>query len=203
MRALPLLLVSSLGVLSACSIVVDVQTDPVDQAIPMTSIQTKVYGEVAVDIPAEARGDIVEITRLALEAVMVNPAAHSDLEFELLLSTEGQATPDQPSVYPGALAPAYVKRATVLVPVTTVRHGESLRVDIPNEQSNEQLLEAVTTAPRIWLIAANTLKPLSPLDPDFGVDPLPLELRLEDIVVKAQVLKSFEGASGAQGALGL
>ncbi len=199
MRALPLLLVSSLGVLSACSIVVDVQTDPVDQAIPMTSIQTKVYGEVAVDIPAEARGDIVEITRLALEAVMVNPAAHSDLEFELLLSTEGQATPDQPSVYPGALAPAYVKRATVLVPVTTVRHGESLPVAI----YNEQLLEAVTTAPRIWLIAANTLKPLPPLDPDFGVDPLPLDLRLNDIVVKAQVVKSFEGATGAQGTLGL
>lgn len=191
--SLPLLL--SLSLLGACSIVVDVQTDPVDQAIPITSIGTRVYGEVAVDIPPEARGDIIEITRLALEAVMVNPAMNSDLEFELRLSTEGQATPEAPLVYAEALAPAYVRTAAVLVPSLTVPPNarQPVRID------NPELRRAVTTAPRLWLIAANTLRPVR-----VGVpDPLPLELRLEDIVVKAQVVKSFEGAAGAQGALGL
>jgi hypothetical protein len=180
--------------LSACSVVVDVQTEPVSQDIPITSIGTRVYGEIGIDIPEEARGDIVEVTSLAIEALLVNAAPRSNLEFELRLSTEGRAEGSTPLVYAEAVAPAYARNATVLVPLTTVPAGRSAPVVI----NNARLLSAITTAPRIWLIAANTLRPAGAL-PDVP----PVNLTLQNLVVKAQVVKSLENASGAQGALGL
>jgi hypothetical protein len=62
---------------------------------------------------------------------------------------------------------------------------------------NSPTLWNASGKPRIWIIVSNTVT-------SSGIgDPLPLELRLEDMVLHAIVSKPFEGLEGALGPSGL
>jgi hypothetical protein len=188
--------IAVLLLLCACSVEVDVATPPATQAVPVTSYGVPVYAEVAVDLPEESQGDIITVTHVALRGQVVNPAQSTRMELELRLvsaTDEGTATPETPFLFTQLNRPAYYQNAAVLLGPTVYAPGTSTPFAI-----TDPALVAVVGQPRLWLIVRNTASATGLVG-----DPFPLELKLEDMVLEAQVVKSFEGLSGAQGVLGL
>ncbi len=186
MTRAPLLL---LLVLASCSAQVSVQSEPFTQVVPVTSVSRPVYAEVAIDLPPESQGDIV-VDDISATLTVVNPAQNLSLEASIRLSLTGEATPDTPRLYAEGQQPAYFSQATVLLAPQTFAAGQRVPVSITSA-TTPNLLKAVGQ-PRVWLIVANTVKQVG-----LGVPGVPVEIRLEDITLRATVTKPVPGLGGA------
>ena len=189
------LLLSSLLLLSACSAEVEIVTDPVSQAIPVTSVASPVYAEIAIDIPAEARGQQLEdivIEQLTASGQIVNPSRATSMNLGLRLSFEGTAEPGAIFAFTDLTRPAYFARSSVLLAEKAYAPGTSSPFTI-----DQAALKQVLTKPRIWLIVSNTVTNLG-----FG-EVLPQEVQLKDVRVRALVTKTFKSIGGVQEVSGL
>ena len=180
-------LLSCVLLLSACSAEVDVETEPFNQDVTVTSIAAPVYAEVAIDLPEEAQGTDLTVRDVSADFVVVNPTRGLSLQVSARLSLQGTATPDAPVLYTNANLPAYFSQATVLLEPRTFAPGERLPVRI----EGPALTQAIGRQ-RIWLIVSNTVTRLG-----IGADTPPVEIRLEDIILRATVEKDFPGLGGA------
>jgi len=179
--------------LSACSAELAVDTPPQTAVIPVTSALRPVYVEVAVDMPQETQDLSVTVKQITADLTVFNPSRAFVLRSSARLSLTGTATPSQPVVYSDNNPPAYYATAEELLP----------QRDFPPNSRTPVKVDSPTLAkaigkPRIWLIVANTVVQTTAIG-----DPLPLELRLEDIVLHAVVEKPFDGLEGVLGPSGL
>jgi hypothetical protein len=179
-------LLPCLLLLTACSAEVSVETEPFDQTVPVTSLATPVYAEVAIDIPQEAQGQVI-ILDVSADLTVVNPTRSLTLDAGARLSLTGQATPDAPVLYTRNNLPAYFNSASVLLPPRSFSPGARVPVTIDNP-----VLEEAAGKARIWLIVENTVSRVG-----IGTDSLPVSILLEDIIFRATVTKPFPGVGGA------
>lgn len=175
--------------LSACSAEVFVESEPIDQAVPVTSLLQPVYAEVAIDIPPEAQGLDIIVQEITADLTVVNPTQSLTLEAGARLSLEGQATPDAPVLYTNNNLPAYFARAAVLLP--TQDFAPQSRRPVTIDSKDTPTLVQAAGKPRIWIIVNNTVKRLG-----VGSDTLPVNILLEDIIFRARVTKPFPGIGG-------
>jgi hypothetical protein len=176
--------------LTACSAEVAVETEPMTQTVPVTSLLKPVYVEVAIDVPQEAVGDVI-LREISASLTVVNPTKSLTLEAGARLSLNGQATPDQPLFYTDTNLPAYFQAASVLLPTRSFNPGEQVPFTIKDNDQDKVLLKAVGK-PRIWLIVNNTVSRLG-----IGTDTLPVNILLKDIIFRATVTKPFPKVGGA------
>jgi hypothetical protein len=178
--------------LAACSAEVAVDTPPQSVSIPITSAVRPVYVEVAVDMPEETQDLDVVVKQITADLAVVNPSKAFTLRSSARLSLTGNATPDNPILYTDNNPPPYYATAEELLPQQPFPPSTRTPVNV----NSPTLAKAIGKA-RIWVIVANTVS-------STGIgDPLPLELRLEDIVLHAVIAKPFEGLDGALGPGGL
>jgi hypothetical protein len=178
--------------LTACSAELAVDTPPQSVAIPITSAIRPVYVEVAVDMPEETRNLDVEVKEITADLTVFNPSRAFTLKSSARLSLSGNATPDKPIIYSDNNPPPYYATAEELLPQKDFAPSTRTPVNV-----NSPTLRNAIGKPRIWIIVSNTVT-------STGIgDPLPLELRLEDMVLHAVVSKPFEGLEGALGPSGL
>lgn len=191
-----LLAVAALALLAGCGVTVGVQTDPVSQAIPVTSLRLDTFAEIAVDIPPEARGDIT-IRQISGQVTIVNPAPGTDMNLSLRVSTQGTAKPDMPYAFTALNKPAYFDSAISLIaPKVYTRNSRTVE-PIPTRTEDIAAFASAVRNERIWLIVGNTIT-------NVGLgDALPLEIRLEGLVVKVVVDKSLQGLSNGMDVAGL
>lgn len=177
------------SLLSACSAVVDVQTEPTQVEIPITSIGVPAYAEVAIDLPQEAQAQAKNLTvdDVSADLVVVNPSKGLSLKVSARLSLEGKATPNKPELYSDANLPPYFSKAAVLLPERT--YGPGARV--PESITGPALVQAIGR-PRIWVIVSNTVARV-----DLNPDTVMPKIRLENITLHATVTKDFPGLGGA------
>jgi hypothetical protein len=177
-------LLCPLVLLAACSAEVAVETEPMPPvAIPVTSFFQDVYVEVAIDMPPETQGNIT-VLDVGADLTVVNPSRGLTLEAAAVVSLQGEATPDVPRVT--LSPPPYYAQGDILL----ARQSFAPNSRTPMTISSPGLARAVGSK-RIWIIVSNTVARTS-----LG-DALPLELRLENIVLKATVTKPFDGLGGA------
>lgn len=179
--------------LSACSAELAVDTPPQSVAIPVTSALRPVYVEVAVDMPEETQDLSVTVKQITADLTVFNPSRAFVLRSSARLSLTGTATPQQPVVYSDNNPPPYYATAEELLPQSDFQPNTRTPVKV----NSPTLAKAIGKA-RIWVIVANTVVQTTAIG-----DPLPLELRLEDIVLHAVVEKPFDGLEGALGPSGL
>ena len=178
--------------LTACSAELAVDTPPQSVAIPITSALRPVYVEVAVDMPEETQDLAVEVKEITADLTVFNPSKAFTLRSSARLSLTGTATPDKPVIYSDNNPPPYYATAEELLPQKDFAPSSRTPVNV-----NSPTLRNAIGKPRIWIIVSNTVT-------SSGIgDPLPLELRLEDMVLHAIVSKPFEGLEGALGPSGL
>lgn len=178
--------------LTACSAELAVDTPPQTVAIPVTSAIRPVFVEVAVDMPEETQNLDVVVKEITADLTVFNPSKAFTLKSSARLSLTGTATPDAPIVYSDNNPPSYYATAEELLPQKDFAPGTRTPVNV-----NSPTLRNAIGKPRIWIIVSNTVT-------STGVgDPLPLELRLEDMILHAVVSKPFEGLEGALGPTGL
>jgi hypothetical protein len=179
--------------LCACSAELAVDTPPQTAVIPVTSALRPVYVEVAVDMPQETQDLSVTVKQITADLTVFNPSRAFVLRSSARLSLTGTATPSQPVVYSDNNPPAYYATAEELLPQRDFPPNSRTPVNV-----NSPTLAKAIGKPRIWVIVANTVVQTTAIG-----DPLPLELRLEDIVLHAVVEKPFDGLEGALGPSGL
>jgi hypothetical protein len=173
--------------LTACSAEVSVETEPFDQAVPVTSLLEDVYAEVAIDVPNEAVGDVI-IREISASLTVVNPTKSLTLEVEARLSLEGSAKPDQPVLYTKNNVPAYFNSATLLLLTKPpLNPGATLPANITGD-----VLVKAAGKPRIWIIVKNTVQRVN-----ISTDTFPANILLKDIIFRATVTKPFKGVGGA------
>ncbi len=178
--------------LTACSAELAVDTPPQTVAIPVTSALRPVYVEVAVDMPEETKGLDVVVKEITADLTVFNPSKAFTLRSSARLSLVGTATPDRPIIYSDNNPPSYYATAEELLPQKDFPPSTRTPVNV-----NSPTLAKAIGKDRIWIIVSNTVT-------SSGIgDPLPLELRLEDMVLHAIVSKPFEGLEGALGPSGL
>jgi hypothetical protein len=181
---------------AACTAEVEVQTNPVNLSIPVTSVGVRGYAEIGLLIPPEARGDITVVSLLGT-ANAVNPSSGTTLRFALYANTEGTAPPGEMTPFlftEGPTEPPYFARATEVVPEQTFAPGTTTPITIQSPN-----LVPIITNPegRVWLTVSNRVTSLG-----LG-DVLPLELQINQLSFNIVVTKSFEEVSGGTDALGL
>lgn len=179
--------------LAACSAELAVDTPPQSVAIPVTSAIRPVYVEVAVDMPEETQGLDVEVKQITADLIVFNPSKAFILRSSARLSLTGTATPEQPVIYSDNNPPPYYATAEELLPQREFQPNTRTPVNV-----NSPTLAKAIGKKRIWVIVANTVATTGGIG-----DPLPLELRLEDIVLHALIAKPFDGLEGALGPTGL
>ncbi|HZI04304.1 MAG TPA: hypothetical protein VEZ71_09795, partial [Archangium sp.] len=169
-----------------------VDTPPQTVAIPVTSALKPVYVEVAVDMPEETKGLDVVVKEITVDLTVFNPSKAFTLRSSARLSLVGTATPDKPIIYGDNNPPSYYATAEELLPQKDFPPSTRTPVNV-----NSPTLVKAIGKDRIWIIVSNTVT-------SSGIgDPLPLELRLEDMVLHAIISKPFEGLEGALGPSGL
>ncbi|MBJ6763520.1 hypothetical protein JGU66_22355 [Myxococcaceae bacterium JPH2] len=174
--------------LSACSAEIEVQTDPINQSVPVTSLLAPVYAEVAIDLPEETRSVDVTVNAVSSTLTVVNPTQTLTLRLGARLSFTGKATPTEPVLYTDINRPAYFDQATVLLP--TRDFAANTRTPLTLESP---ALAQALGKPRVWLILDNTVARAGGLP----LEPLPVNVQLQDIVFHATVTKQFPGLGGA------
>ncbi len=179
--------------LAACSAELSVDTPPQSVTIPVTSALRPVYVEVAVDMPEETQDLDVTVKQITADLTVFNPSKAFILRSSARLSLEGKATPEQPIIYSDNNPPSYYATAEELLPQRDYQPNMRTPVNV-----NSPTLAKAIGKPRIWVIVANTVVAKNAIG-----DPLPLELRLEDIVLHALIEKPFDGLEGALGPSGL
>jgi mRNA-degrading endonuclease toxin of MazEF toxin-antitoxin module len=191
MKRLVLALVCPL-LLSACSAEVAVETPPQTQNIPVTSVLEPAFVEVAVDLPPETQGLDVTVKEISATLTVHNPSQAFTLKTVGRLSLEGNATPDSPIFYSQNNLPPYYATAEILLPEREFAPGSHTPVSI-----NSPTLVKAIGQKRLWIIVSNTVTKAT-----LG-GTLPLEIQLENIILRATVTKSFHGLDGALGVGGL
>jgi hypothetical protein len=179
--------------LTACSAELAVDTPPQSVAIPVTSALRPVYVEVAVDMPQETQDLDIIVKEITADLTVFNPSKAFTLKSSARLSLTGTATPDSPIIYSDNNPPPYYATAEELLPQKDFPPNSRTPVNV-----NSPTLAKAIGKPRIWIIVSNTVTQTG----GFG-DPLPLELRLEDMVLHVVISKPFEGLEGALGPSGL
>ncbi|HYO53128.1 hypothetical protein [Archangium sp.] len=179
--------------LAACSAEVAVDTPPQSVTIPVTSAIRPVYVEVAVDLPSETQELDVSVKEMSATLSVYNPSRAFTLKSSVRMSLTGNATPDQPIVYSENNPPPYYATAEELLPESPYPPNSRTPVTI----DSSVLLKAIGKK-RIWLIVSNTVTQGGGIG-----DPLPLELRMEDIILHIVVAKPFQGLEGLLGPSGL
>jgi len=190
----PLLTLLCPLLLTACSAELSVDTPPQSVAIPVTSALRPVYVEVAVDMPEETRGIDAVVKEITADLTVYNPSQSFTLRSSARLSLTGTATPDKPLLYTDNNPPPYYATAEELLPPRDFPPGTRTPV-----HAHSPTLARAIGEERIWIIVNNTVTSAgvgNPLE-------LPLELRLEDIVLHALISKPFDGLEGALGPSGL
>ncbi|MFY0571819.1 hypothetical protein ACN28E_49430 [Archangium lansingense] len=180
--------------LTACSADVSVDTPPQSVTIPVTSVARAIHVEVAVDMPEETQSLDVNVKEITADLTVVNPSKTFTLKSSARLSLTGTATPDEPKFYSDSNLPPYYASSEELLPQKEFAPNSSTPVLV-----NSPTLAKAIGKERIWIIVSNTVTEAgvgNPLE-------LPLELRLENIVLHAVVSKPFEGLEGALGPSGL
>jgi hypothetical protein len=176
--------------LSACSAEVFVETEPLDPiTVPVTSLLQPVYAEVAIDIPPEAQGLDIIVEQITADLTVVNPTQTLTLEAGARLSLEGQATPDKPVLYTNSNLPAYFSKAAVLL--ATQDFAPQSRKPVTIDSKDTPTLVQAAGKERIWIIVNNTVKRLG-----IGTETPPVNILLEDIILRARVTKPFPGIGG-------
>jgi hypothetical protein len=170
--------------LLACAPVVEVQTDPITQSVPVTSVGLQSYVELAIDLPPQSQGD-VQVNDVTADLQVQNGSRASNMLLELRVSLTGTATPDVPFAFTELNRPAYYPGSVALLGPKTYAGGTTT----PEHVQGAALIPAIGK-PRLWLIVSNTVNSVG-----FG-DALPLQVNLKDIVVHAVVTKSLAGAGG-------
>ncbi|QRN98515.1 hypothetical protein JRI60_05540 [Archangium violaceum] len=178
--------------LSACSAEVAVETEPMSQTIPITSVLKPVYAEVAIDLPLETQGLDVTVKEITATLTVHNPSKAFTLETSARLSFTGTATPDEPITYTDQNLPPYYATAEVLLAPRNFAPNTSTPVVI----DTPGLVKAIGQK-RIWVIVSNTVTRAT-----IG-EALPLNIELRDVVLHAVVTKPFQGLEGALGPGGL
>lgn len=170
--------------LLACAPVVEVQTDPISQSIPVTSVGLQSYVEIAVDLPPQSQGD-VQVNDVTADLQVQNASRASSMLLELRVSLAGTATPNVPFAFTELNRPSYFPSSVALLGPKTYAAGSLT----PEHVQGAALIPAIGK-PRLWLIVSNTVNSVG-----FG-DALPLQADLKQIVVHAVVTKSLAGAGG-------
>jgi hypothetical protein len=170
--------------LLACAPVVEVQTDPVEEAIPVTSVGLQSYVELAIDLPPQSQGD-VRVDDVTADLQVQNTARASNMLLELRVSLTGTATPDVPFAFTELNRPAYFASSVALLGPKTYAAGTTT----PEHIEGAALIPAIGK-PRLWLIVSNTVN-------NVGLgDALPLQAALKEVILHAVVTKSLAGAGG-------
>jgi hypothetical protein len=178
---------------TSCGVAVEVRTDPTSVDIPVTSVGSNFYAEVAVDIPAASLGDIV-VEELDGDLFIRNLTNRTTMNLSLMISTRGTATPGTPFFFTEINKPAYVNQAIVLVPQKAYGPNSRTAERIVLDANARRLLLSTR---RIYLIVSNTVT-------SAGIgDVPPFNLRLEDATLHARVSKSLQSANGALDLSGL
>jgi hypothetical protein len=170
--------------LVGCSANVVVDTAPVSEVVPVTSLAQPIYAEVALDIPSEAQGaaDVVTVNEISADMTVVNTAQRTTLALGMRLSFTGQATPGNDVIYADFNKPSYFDQSIPILTVADYLPGTSTPVHI----SNPALVETVQHS-RVYLIVSNTVTNLG-----LGEN-LPIQIQLNGIVLHADVTKDFSG----------
>jgi hypothetical protein len=177
-----------------CAPIVEVQTDPQSQSIPVTSLGVESYVEIAIDLPPQSQGALedIDVQEVWADLQVHNPSNSTSMLFSFRVSLQGTATPQTPYVFTAVSRPSYFNAATVLLGPKTYAAGSTT-----TERITGTSLVPALGRPRIWLIVSNTVNNLG-----LG-EVLPLEIRLQNMVVHAVVQKSLGGLSGGLGPTGL
>ena len=170
--------------LLACAPVVEVQTEPINQSIPVTSVGLQSYAEIAIDLPPQSQGD-VQVNDVTADVQIQNASRASSMLLELRVSLTGTATPQVPFAFTELNRPAYFASSVALLGPKTYAAGSTT----PEHVQGAALIPAIGK-PRLWLIVSNTVNSVG-----LG-DALPLQADLKQIVVHAVVTKSLAGAGG-------
>ena len=170
-------------------------TPPTDASIPITSIGNPVYVEVAIDLPDETQGLDIIVKDVSASFAVYNPSAVFTLETSAKVSLTGTAEPGQPLFYYSdrELPPYYATAGDLLNPARVFKPGERADLNV----TSPMLVQALGKQ-RLWVIVSNTITRAG-----IGTQPLPLEIRLENIIIHATVTKEFRGLEGALGIGGL
>ncbi|HVE85244.1 MAG TPA: hypothetical protein VND93_20470 [Myxococcales bacterium] len=180
-RLLPLAVLAA----AACAPVVQVQTDPVNQSIPVTSVGVQAYVEVAIDLPPESQGDVL-VNQALLDVQVQNASRSAKMLVELRASLQGTATPETPYAFTEANRPAYFANSIAVLAPKSYDAGATVQ-----EHVDATPLRDAIGKPRLWLIVANTVTSVG-----FG-EVFPLQINLNQIILHATVTKSLAGAGGA------
>ncbi len=178
---------------ASCGVAVEVQTDPTSVDIPVTSVGTNVYAEVAVDIPSASLGDIV-VEELSGDLAIRNLTKETTMNLSLRITTVGDATPEVPRFYSEANLPKGFNQSIVLVQPKSYAPGTSTPEHISLDPNARKLLLSTR---RIYLIVSNTVT-------RAGIGDLPpYNIRLENATLHARVSKSLQSATGGLDLTGL
>jgi hypothetical protein len=184
--SLPLALLAA-----ACAPVVEVQTDPISQSIPVTSFGVQTFVELAIDLPPQSQGD-VRVDDVSADLQVRNASRATGMLLEVRVSLEGTATPEVPFAFTQANKPDYFARSVALLGPKTYAAGTTT----PEHVSGSALIPAIGK-PTMWLIVSNTVNSAG-----LG-DVLPLQIDLNQIVLHAVVTKSLAGVGGGLETTGL
>jgi len=176
---------------AACAPVVEVQTDPLSQSIPVTSLGVQTFVELAIPLPPQSQGD-VRVDDVFADLQIRNPSRATSMLLEVRVSLEGTATPEVPFAFSQANKPDYFARSVALLGPKTYAAGSTT----PERVSGAALIPAIGE-PTLWLIVSNTVN-------NIGLgEALPLQVDLNQIVLHAVVTKSLAGIGGGLEATGL
>jgi hypothetical protein len=184
-------LLALVPLVAACAPVVEVQTDPINQSISVTSVGLQSYVEIAIDLPPQSQGD-VEVNDVTADVQVQNGSRASSMLLELRVSLTGTATPQVPVIFTELNRPSYFASSVALLGPKTYAAGTTT----PEHVQGAALIPAIGK-PTLWLIVSNTVNSVG-----LG-DALPLQVDLKQIVVHAVVTKSLAGAGGGLETTGL
>jgi len=186
-----LLVALALALAAACAPIVEVETDPIAQTIPVTSVGFQAYVELAIDMPPQSQGD-VRVEDVFANLQVHNASRASNMLIEMRVSVQGTAAPGTPFAFTQANRPPYFPTSVAVLGPKTYAAGTTT----PEHIAGAPLIPIIGE-PRIWLIVSNTVTSVG-----LG-DVLPLQADLNQIVLHAVVTKSLAGVGGGLEATGL
>ena len=177
---------------TGCAPVVEVQTDPVNQSIPITGVGVQSYVELAIDLPPQSQGD-VEVNDVSADLQVHNASRATSMLLELRVSLTGTATPQVPFPFTEVNRPSYFATSVAVLGPKTYAGGTTT----PEHIEGAALIPAIGK-PRLWLIVSNTVTSVG-----LGDSLSSLQANLNQVVLHAVVTKSLAGAGGGLETTGL
>jgi hypothetical protein len=184
--------VAALLAAAGCAPVVEVQTDPVSQSVPITSVGVQSYVELAIDLPPQSQGD-VQVNDVSADLQVHNGSRGTNMLLELRVSLTGTATSKTPYVFTEVNRPSYFASSVALLGPKTYSAGTTT----PEHVEGAALIKAIGK-PTLWLIVSNTVQSVG-----LGDSLSSLQVDLNQVVLHAVVTKSLAGAGGGLETTGL